>query len=68
MYETPRPAPAPFARNPRSIPLYVPPEPHLPLWPAAWRPGALLRVAVTFAVLLASGAGIIIFVAALLQR
>jgi hypothetical protein len=44
-----------FARNPRSIPLYVPPERSLPLWPAAWTLGTLARVAF-FAIL--GGAGL----------
>ena len=28
--------PPPFSRDPRSLPLYVPPERSLPLWPRAW--------------------------------
>jgi hypothetical protein len=45
MYENERYGAAPFGRDPRSLPLYVPPEDHLPLWPAAWRGRVLLAVA-----------------------
>lgn len=33
--------PAPFSRDPRSVPLYVPPHDPLPLWPAGWSLGGL---------------------------
>jgi hypothetical protein len=38
MYENERQArEAPFARDPRSVPLYVPQVDQLPLWPELWR-------------------------------
>ena len=65
MYETPRPAPQPFARNPGSIPLYVPPEAHLPLWPEAWRPLAVIKVFAVGFVLVGALAAIAAFASAL---
>lgn len=41
--------PAPFTRDPRSLPLYVPlHHDPLPLWPASWRLRSLFLVALAF--------------------